>query len=322
MRAGITWLALGGTAATQTGDRLAMIDELRRRAGGRVAILIGNGIHMYPNGGQSWNRLIEKLAQDNGFPSPEKAEKLALPELYDLIELARPGSRGPMAAAEAFPLKAQFCEGMEEWQPSDHHVAIVNWAKRHDSPILTTNFDEVMAYAAEARRYSLFQPRGARKRQSDYYPWEKYFGNSGLVEPCAGFGIWHVNGFISHLRSIRLGLSDYMGCVTRSRPWILDADDFSDWAGRRTWLDILFRMPIVFFGVGLEGQEVWLRWLLIQRAAQYKKRQLERPPAWYVYPASEHSEAHKDKHFFLECVGIKPVQVDDYHAIYNPRHWI
>lgn len=298
-----------------------MIDELRRAAGGRVAILVGNGIHMYPNGGQNWHRLIENLASTNGFSSPERAYKLALPELYDLIELARPRSRGPMKAVEAFPLKAQFCKGMEEWRPSKHHKAIVDWAKRHDSPILTTNFDEVLAYAAGVKLNSLFVPRGSRKRQTDYYPWEKYFGDRSLGGPCEGFGIWHVNGLITHLRSIRLGLDDYMGCVERSRPWISAASDFGEWAGRDTWLDVLFRMPVVIFGLGLEGQEVWLRWLLIQRAARYKKQQKAPPSAWYVHPVSENTAADRDKHFFLECVGIKPIPVADYGAIYSPEHW-
>lgn len=298
-----------------------MIDELRRRAGGRVAILIGNGIHMYPNGGQSWNGLVDRLARENDFPSPEMAQNLALPEFYDLIELARPASRGPKDAKDAFPLKSQFCRGMEEWGPSAHHKAIVDWARRHDTPVLTTNFDEVLAGAAGAKRFSLFEPRGSRKGQTDYYPWEKYYGQRRLNGPCDGFGVWHINGFISHIRSIRLGLSDYMGCVTRCRPWILGTKSFPEWAGRDTWLDILFRMPMVIFGVGLEGQEVWLRWLLIQRAALYKKLGIEPPVVWYVYPANEVSKANQEKLFFLECVGVEPIQADDYAAIYDPRHW-
>ena len=298
-----------------------MIEALRNRAGGRVALLIGNGIQMYPNGGQSWNGLVERLAKENGFPSPEKARNLALPELYDLIDVVRPGKRGPLETSEAFPLKAQFCKGMESWKPRAHHHAIVHWAKRNDTPIMTTNFDEVLKVAAEADRFSLFQPRGGRKGQTDYYPWEKYYGRRPLDGPCDGFGIWHINGFISHMRSIRLGLSDYMGCVTRCRPWILGADASPDWAGRDTWLDILFRMPFVMFGLGLEAQEVWLRWLLIQRAKHYKKHGGERPPAWYVHTAKECSDAQREKHFFLNCLGIETVEVSDYPDIYDPGLW-
>jgi len=298
-----------------------MIEQLRNRAGGRVALLIGNGIHMYPNGGRSWNDLVERLALENGFQSPEKARSLALPEFYDLIELARPGKRAPMPFVEAFPLKAQFCSGMEKWQPALHHRAIVDWAMLHNAPIMTTNFDEVLKVAAQARKFSMFQPRGSRKGQSDHYPWEKYFASQPLDEPCDGFGIWHINGMISHIRSIRLGLSDYMLSVTRCAPWITGAQAFSEWAGQDTWLDILFRMPLVIFGVGLEGQEVWLRWLLIQRAAHYKKRGGERPLAWYVHPASERSDAQRDKHFFLNCLGIETVEVADYAAIYDPHSW-
>ena len=298
-----------------------MIDALRQRAGGRVALLIGNGIHLYPNGGHSWNALVERLARDNGFASPEKAKNLAMPEFYDLIDLGRPAEKGPKTASQAYPLKRQFCDGMEQWQPSPHHRGIVEWASRHGSPILTTNFDLALSDAVQAESRSLFRPRGSRKRSTAYYPWEKYFAHVPLERPCDGFGVWHINGFISHLQSIRLGLSDYMGCVTRCRPWLLDAREFPHWAGEDTWLDILFKMPLVVFGVGLEGQEVWLRWLLIQRAALYKKRGGERPPAWYVYPKREDDERQREKRFFLECLGVEPYEVADYSAIYDPQHW-
>jgi len=99
------------------------------------------------------------------------------------------------------------------------------------------------------------------------------------------------------------------------------ANTFPEWAGRDTWLDILFRMPTVIFGVGLEGQEVWLRWLLIQRAKHYKKHGGERPLAWYVYSAKECTEAQQEKHFFLKCLGVEPIEVADYAAIYDPKHW-
>ena len=147
-----------------------MIDALRQRAGGRVALLIGNGIHLYPNGGQSWNALVERLARDNAFVSPEKAKNLSMPEFYDLIDLGRPTEKRPKTAKQAYPLKREFCDGMEEWQPSAHHKAIVRWASRHGSPILTTNFDLRLSHAANAESRSLFRPRGSRKRATAYYP--------------------------------------------------------------------------------------------------------------------------------------------------------
>lgn len=299
-----------------------MIDDLLLRAGNRVALLIGNGIHIYKNGGQSWNTLIESLARKNNFASPEMAKNLSMPEFYDLIELARPTVNGPKSDVQKYPLKRQFCNGMDKWEPSDHHRAIVEWAKRQRSPILTTNFDQVLSTAAGATRHSLFRARDGRSRATDYYPWEKYFAHEPLNNPCDGFGIWHINGFISHLRSIRLGLSDYMGCVARCRPWILHAKTFPDWVGQDTWVDILLKMPLVAFGIGLEEQEVWLRWLLIQRANLYKKHDCKRPPAWYVYPAEEeNAEGQAEKRFFLQCLGLEPHKVTDFSAIYDPQHW-
>jgi hypothetical protein len=295
-----------------------MIEKLCDEAGGRVALITGNGIHRYSNGGQDWQRLIDQLARNNGVDAPESAKHLPLPEFYDLISLGRRTKRD---GTEASLLKSQFCQGMETWQPAPQHMAIVDWARRHEAPILTTNFDLVLEAAAEAKEFSLFKPRGSRKRPSDYYPWEKYQGLGKLGRPCDGFGIWHINGYTKHIRSIRLGLSDYMGCVTKCRPWIGKAENFPDWPGRDTWLDIVLQMPFVMFGLALDSQEVWLRWLLIQRAKHYKRQGCQMPKAWYVYPSNERGSAQDAKNFFLKSVGIKPLQVDDYDAIYRPSLW-
>jgi len=135
-----------------------MIDELRRRAGGRVALLVGNGIHLFPNGGQSWNTLVERLALDNGFAFPDKAKNLAMPEFYDLIDLGRPYENGPKSASQAYPLKRQFCDGMDDWQPSTHHQEIVRWAMRHRSPHPDHELRPYVFYSRSGRKLLIVSP--------------------------------------------------------------------------------------------------------------------------------------------------------------------
>jgi len=267
--------------------------------------------------------MTHALARRHGLQGAKANGSLALTELYDLIDLKLPAGAKPQI------LQEQFCEQMQDWQPACHHRAIMGWAVANQSPVLTTNFDEVLAKAAVAKLYTMFQPRGSLKGPTDYYPWEKYFGISELADPCDGFGIWHINGLVHHIRSIRLGLTHYMGAVSRARPWIhggketrlFTQKNMRDWRGRDTWLHIIFNMPLLILGLRLGTEEVFLRWLLIERAKYFRLFPDRRLPAWYVYPSAEDADEDRAKRFFLSSLGIAPVEVGNYGDIYSLSEW-
>jgi hypothetical protein len=63
-----------------------------------------------------------------------------------------------------------------------------------------------------------------------------------------------------------------MGSAERARKLIHNGDDrlFKGkrqvfWQGHQTWLHIWFNLPIVIFGLAYGIDEVFLRWLLIER---------------------------------------------------------
>ncbi len=292
---------------------------------GRVSLVIGNGIHIHraSRSGNDWNQMMQSLAAKYGLRASPHQKGLALTELYDLIDLKTPSDQKPQE------LQAEFCDRMDEWQPLQHHHTIVNWAVRNDAPLLTTNFDHVLSDAADANLKSLFRPRGNVRRPTDYYPWEKYFGVRDLADPCDGFGIWHINGLIDHIRSIRLGLSHYMGSVSRARPWLhgsketrlFSEKDMPNWRGRDTWLHIVFNLPLLIFGLKLDGQEVFLRWLLIERAKYFRQFPGRRKEGWYVFPRKENTEEDLAKRFFLNSIGIQPIDVPSYAEIYETAAW-
>lgn len=143
-------------------------------------------------------RSMRTVATRHGLDVAKYQTGLALTELYDLIELKTPSDHRPQQ------LQDEFCQGMQDWKPLEHHRAIMDWAVDHRAPVLTTNFDPVLAKAVGARVQSMFEPRNGVKGPTDYYPWEKYFSHQALPSPCEGFGIWHINGMIEHVRSIRL----------------------------------------------------------------------------------------------------------------------
>jgi hypothetical protein len=206
---------------------------------------------------------------------------------------------------------------MGDWRPHDHHNYIASWARDTGVPILTTNFDRSLSDGLGCRLH-----RTSGMKFSDYYPWDSYYAVDELAEVCSGFGVWHINGMERYKRSIRLGLTHYMGSVQKARNWIYKGlyarRDRVQWPGVATWLQVAFNKPLIIFGLALEENEVFLRWLLIERARYFRKFPDRRKKAWYVHRASERGSG---KLFFLEALGIEPFEVATFDDIYGRGTW-
>lgn len=295
-------------------DMRSLIDKYKSN----LALLVGNGVNRYGDAKStnSWNDLLGQMAK-NHLPAKFRnvPSGVALTEFYDVLELKSTNSKS------AKSLQQEFCNLMSSWKPFEHHKRIVNWAKDHNTPILTTNFERVLADAGECALQ-----RSKKGGFTAYYPWENYYGTGSINNPSQEFGIWHVNGMERYYQSIRLGLTHYMGSVQRARGWLHRGDErrlFSGknvefWQGAQTWLHVIFNTPLLIFGLGLEENEVFLRWLLIERARYFKKFPERRKSAWYIH---EKPIDNPGKQFFLNGVGIKTVQVAGYDEIYGSRTW-
>jgi len=282
-----------------------------------LALLVGNGINLYGASPDknSWANLLSTLARTHlGKANSKVPRGISMTEFYDVLELAH--ARTP----NELGLQRQFCDLMDAWKPLDQHHHVTAWAVKHGVPLLTTNFDNTLGKAAAC---SL---RRIRKTAfTDFYPWDSYYGLEESIDPCTQFGIWHVNGMQHYTRSIRLGLSHYMGSVERARGWLhkgssrlFASADLDAWSGKLTWLQILFKKPILIFGLSLAENEVFLRWLLIERARYFKKFPDRRVPGWFISPSHEKDPG---KFLFLDAVGIKPVAVANYDEIYSEKTW-
>jgi hypothetical protein len=285
---------------------------------GDLALVVGNGINRYGAAGatNSWNDLIHTLARKRLGPAHAGIPTgLSLTEFYDLLDLAKPG-RTPTAS-----LQQAFCDLMGRWQPHDQHRRVMRWALAARVPVLTTNFEGTLADAVGGELHRL-----GGLPFTDFYPWDCYYGLSPLADPCAGFGIWHINGTQAYRRSIRLGLTHYMGSVARARAWIhaggtarlYGSRGPRAWTGATTWLHILFHKPLVILGLGLAESEVFLRWLLIERARYFRKFPDRRKRAWYIHTAKEREAG---KLYFLDAIGIEPLAVPDFDTIYRASTW-
>jgi hypothetical protein len=298
-----------------------------------VALVIGNGINRYaqPDGENSWYELLVGLGKQHFPPKFSSVPAgISLTEFYDLAELKSTGS------ATDSTLQQDFCECMKSWLPCDQHRRIVEWAQKWGRPILTTNFDELLSGAGGCKRF-----KTKKDGFTDFYPWETYYGIKKIDDPSKEFGIWHVNGMRHYHRSIRLGLTHYMGSVARARALLhgkkgktlFSGKSRAGWDGAASWLYIVFSCPLLIFGLALEENEVFLRWLLIERARYFRKYPDLKKSAWYVYTdredqdkpgeqgSSEKKQPKPGKEYFLEGVGVTPIQIGSYDDIYSNETW-
>jgi hypothetical protein len=278
-----------------------------------ISFLVGNGIHRHRaiENKTSWIDLLNSLyAEATCDKEKPITEGVSLTEFYDVIEIKSKQNN------KALDLQKKFCQSMSSWSTMPHHQKFIDYAVINNSPVLTTNFDPVLSNINNLTFYKL-----KKKHFTDFYPWECYYANDELSEPENGFGIWHINGLVHYSRSIRLGLAHYMGSVARARKLIYRSDksglfkgeDQFQWAGHLTWLHIIFNKSLFMFGIGLEENETFLRWLIIERAKYFNKFPNRKKSAWYIYK----EVMPLGKKLFLETMGIDCIKLDTYDEIYE-----
>lgn len=270
----------------------------------KVAFLIGNGPNLVANLMPSWSTLLKSVA-DRPIRFP--VDELSNTEIYDLVELY---SREPKNMKRkvkdklVLPRKARL----------DNHRRLMDFARVNDCPVLTTNFDEAFEKSINAKLFHI-----ESKSFTRFYPWKTYYGFTQHTLPTDGFGIWKVHGDVRYASSIRLGLTDYMGSAERARKLLHNGDDrlFNGkrqefWAGHQTWLHIWFNLPVVIFGFTYGVNEVFLRWLLIER-----KRYLtifRKPMDVYYVTKEEPIPAVRN---LMDNLGVEIIRIGEYKELYG-----
>lgn len=299
---------------------LESMQQLLRENKLDLALVVGNGINQYEaiSGATSWDVLLTQLARLHIDPLHADIPQGVSPtEFFDILELAARKSPGRPS------FQTQFCQQMSTWLPLQQHFRVTDWAKRWSIPVLTTNFEGTLAASASATLR-----RNGKDKFTAYYPWSSCYALSDVVTPLGTFAIWHINGMQRYRQSIRLGLSHYMGSVERARQWLhrsgtrlFGANNIEAWPGANTWLQVFLHKPLLFVGLGLRENEVFLRWLLIERAKYYQKFPFRAKPGWYVYVKGS-GDIDPGKELFLRGVGVEPFPVSDFDAIYGEDTWV
>lgn len=231
--------------------------------------------------------------------------------LCEIGDKAKPALRNKLAKS--------ISRLMEQWNPQSIHVGVSNFAKHYDIPILTTNYDNLLAKAVNAKFKNL-----GKDNVCEAHPLTCCYTTKRQPSTDT-YGIWHINGMIRYPKSILIGLSHYMRAIEYVRNRILPPNKFDaelfqglQWFGKRvanTWLDIIFRKKIFIFGLALETDEVFLRWLLIERAKFYALYPHHKKEGWYI--KSDNETISEGKRYFLNSTGFNIISVPDYSAIYN-----
>lgn len=282
-----------------------------------IAFIVGNGINRYSNNPKaiSWDDLLIKLWDKFSFSTiSEVPQGISLTEFYDLLDIENSTSHTNNE------IQKEACILLESWSNEPHHKSFLEKAKQLKAPVLTTNFDLVLPQALKLKSFDI-----EKKGFTDFYPWKTYYGERQWTFPTDGFGVWFINGFIKYHRSIRLGLSQYMGSVERARYLIHKGDENNlftgknknNWEGNKTWLHIIFNKSLCIFGLGLEENEVFLRWLLIERAKYFRKFPERKRKGWYIVKPDNINTQYKGKKYFLEKLGFEVIEADNYDDIYK-----
>lgn len=270
----------------------------------KVALLIGNGPNLSSNIMPSWKQLLKSVSNP---PINFDVDGLSNTEVYDLVELH---------SDENHDVKASVVRELKLLPEKDIslHRRLMHLAIEYDAPVLTTNFDEAYETSVEAKLYRIGNTGFTR-----FYPWESYYGFNEHQLPTDGFGIWKIHGDVRYKDSIRLGLTDYMGSVERARRLIHKGEDrlFTgkrqpNWKGHQSWLHIWFNLPIVIFGFGFGIDEVFLRWLLIERRRYLN---LYQDPMEVYYISKSHISSSVRN--LMQNLGVQIILIDDYSEIYG-----
>lgn len=287
-----------------------------RRKRPDLAFIIGNGVNRYQsddNTGSWENMLLHLYQQVTGKKLHAIEEGILYTEFYNLLLMDGRTAEQVRNEVVSFTLS--------HFKPSAYHEWLQGVLMDWQVPVLTTNFDNCLEQGC--KMYRMKKMTLPNRRFTDYYPWEAYYANHELIYPLGAFGVWHINGMTRYIRSIKLSLSDYLNQTARARKFIHSDDKLMDfdnknkpfWNGINTWLHIFFNADLCILGLGLDVNETFLRWLMIERERYFRKFPERRKEGWYLY--SREDKMEEGKRLFLQSTGFNEIKLKSREEVYE-----
>lgn len=303
-----------------------------------MAFFIGNGINNYCQTTSSWKKLLIELAEEHinttdDFDAILNDNSVTYPEFFDIVQLA---SNERDETFDYKSIKKGFQEAFNQWKPQAIHTKWTELIKRLDRPILTTNYDYLLEKSSaeisefmiskqrDKKRFRPLRTRKGRVGFTPFYPWHNYYSHKEIKNANKEFAIWHIHGFCEYASSIRLGLSDYMGIVSKARVWLHKSTgnpsnkrgDIDKWVGKNSWLDVFLNNHLFLMGIDLGSNETSLRWLLLEREKLFRRYPSIRKKTWYVV-AKGKNKFPRGKKLLFDKLNIELIEADSYKQIYE-----
>ena len=251
------------------------------------AFFVGNGINMCGETKLEWKKLLSLLfPEDKKDIVEEDLESLTYPEIASLANVYRKKQNKKMDL-----LHKTVCEEINKFEENflkekdslKNHKTVMEFAKKYNFPVLTTNYDHLLLKAinyqtkSKSKNESIEIPywlveEGSKKSLHYWTPLNAYFTDGKSFEYNKTdlkkkFALWFVHGMKRYQRSICIDDNDYIRNITAIKKY-LDEDyyeDYKNWLGRNTWLDIFLNNDLIILGFGFSFYELDLRWLLFKR---------------------------------------------------------
>lgn len=79
-----------------------------------------------------------------------------------------------------------------------------------------------------------------------------------------------------------------------------------NWSGSKSWLHLIFNKSLCIFGLALDENEVFLRWLLIERKKYFRQFPDRVKDGWYIQVKSKTiSDNEIGKRFFFKELDLR-----------------
>lgn len=273
----------------------------------------------------SWCDFLQNYCrmQKIGIDVPNVTD-LTFPEIVCLLDLQKSRSASGTAALDAKTdidptVRLRLAEDLLKINKQDAvHRQFLKYAATKDIPVLTTNIDRLLSMDLSERKLALTGDpyfTATKNYKWNYCYTEKALpaDNQAKLGLAQHFAVWHIHGLADYPDTIKIGLDDYINCTSQAKKLLSSTgkdrislfDAKTDvWAGRNTWLDLFFRRQIIVIGLALDSQEVFLRWLFIQRAKYLKLKYPDpekRPKAWFIHTDANLSDKSPKGIFFKAC---------------------
>ena len=297
------------------------------------AFIIGNGINRGDKNLLPWDKLLLNL-----FPNEEKKNDIAAyksltyPEIASIanvyIKNDKEKKNGLIHKKVCVQIKV-FEESFIKNNNLEKHKTVMNFAKTHSIPVLTTNYDHLLLKSINYNNKTLkgekegiekpywLVKENDHKRFHYWTPFNAYFTDGekfkyDKTDVKKEFALWFIHGTKRYERSICIDDNDYIRNITAIKKYLNNDwyDKKKNWTGRNTWLDIFLNNDLIILGFGFSSSELDLRWLLLQRYAHQKMlvdKKIIKESSKVIYVTRDSDKSYSKE--FFKALGVICVEM-------------